>query len=551
MTETPATFADVLLRRADDEHDGLLFEDSRWSWRELVQECADRSAVLQELRRPERAFHVGVLLENVPEFLFLIGAGALSGATVVGINSTRRGEELAADIRGVDCDLVVTDAHGAALLAGLDLGLPSERVLECDGADWQARLERHRGAPLEPTAEARDPRTLLMLLFTSGSTGNPKAVICSTGRMAMLASANVMHITRDDVSYNAMPMFHGNAIMACFAPAALVGGTFVLRRKFSASGFLPDVLRYGVTFFNYVGRSLAYLLHQPENPDEKRTRLRAAFGTEAAPLDRAEFERRFGVAPTESYGSSEGAVVISHGPDAPPGSLGTPPAVMPVQIQDPDGNECPPAEFDVDGKLLNSAECIGEIVNTQGAMMFEGYYKNPEATAARIDGTAYRSGDLGYRDKGGFFYFAGRAGDWMRVDSENFASAPIERVLARFPGVLLVAVYPVPDSRTGDRVMATLSMADGEQFSPAAFYQFLTEQPDMGTKWAPTYVRLVEDVPVTATRKIDKMRLRRESWLVDDPIYVREEDCYALLREDKRAEILAEYAMFDRPTAAL
>lgn len=152
--------------------------------------------------------------------------------------------------------------------------------------------------------------------------------------------------------------------------------------------------------------------------------------------------------------------------------------------------------------------------------MFEGYYRNPEATAERVDGATYKSGDLGYRDADGFFYFAGRGGDWMRVDSENFAAAPVERILARFQGVALVAVYPVPDPRTGDQVMATIQMAAGETFAPGAFGRFLSEQPDLGTKWAPRFVRVVEDIPVTATRKIDKKDLRRRSWKVDDKVYL-------------------------------
>ena len=550
MTDSPTTFAEVLLLRAEDDHPGLLFEDSHWSWRELVQECIDRSELLLELRRPGRPFHVGVLLENLPEFLFLIGAAAFSGATVVGINATRRGEELAADIRGVDCDVIVTDTTLVGLLDGLDTGVAEDRVFTIEGPQWTERLNRHRDAELRITEEASDPRTTLLLLFTSGSTGAPKAVICSTGRLAGLAAANIMNLTRDDVSYNAMPLFHGNAVMASFAPTALAGGTVAMRRRFSASGFLPDVRKFGATFFNYVGRSLAYILSVPESPEEPNTTLRAGFGTEAAPRDRSEFERRFGVAPTENYGSSEGAVIIMRTPETPPHALGLPPGHLRAQIQDALGQECPPAEFDENGVLLNAAECIGEIVNPDGAAMFEGYYNNPEASAQRLDGPAYHSGDLGYRDAEGFFYFAGRTGDWMRVDSENFASGPIERILARLPGLQLVAVYPVPDARTGDQVMATLSMVEGADFSPEHFAAFLNAQPDLGTKWAPKYVRLVREIPVTATRKIDKMALRRAGWLVEDPVYVRFDGTYAPLTDEAREQLLAEFARYDRLPSA-
>lgn len=547
VAERRLTFADLLLMRAEDDHPGLLFEDSRWTWREVVRECAARASVLSALRRPDRPFHVGVLLENVPEYIFLIGASALAGATLIGINPTRRGTELAADIRGVDCDLVLTDRAGLALLEGLDTAVDADRVLLVDGDEWRARVESAAAEPITISPEAGDPATRLLLTFTSGSTGAPKAVICTTGRLAALGAINYCSLTRADVTYNAMPLFHGNAIMACWAPSVFSGATYTMRRKFSVSGFLPDVRRYGVTFFNYVGRSLAYLLTAPESPLERDTNLRVVFGTEAAPRDRDEFERRYGVRPIESYGSSEGAVVIGLTPDSPPHSLGRAPEGMSVEIHDENGKQCPRAVFDDKGALLNAGEAIGEIVNTTGAAMFEGYYRNVSATAERIDGGTYRSGDLGYRDADGFFYFAGRSGDRIRVDSENFSAAPVERILARFPGVRLVAVYPVPDPRTGDRVMATIQMDDGTAFDPETFGRFVAEQPDLGTKWAPRIVRIATAIPVTATRKINKPVLRTESWLVEDPLYLGDSECrYVLASPGALDALRSEYERYGR-----
>lgn len=551
VAEQRITFADILGRRRGDTRPGLLFEDQRFTWDEVVREAEKRAVVLRGLRREGRPFHVGVLLENVPDYIFLIGAGALAGATIVGINPTRRGAELAADIRGVDCDLIVTDSDQAALLDGLDTGVEADRLLTIDSPRWAEALEAAASVDLPDIPEASDPTTTLLLTFTSGSTGAPKAVICSTGRMASLSAINHLSFTREDITYNSMPLFHGNAVFSCWGPSVFTGATFSMRRKFSASGFLPDVLKFGATFFNYVGRSLAYILAVPESPEEKQTRLRLVFGTEASPHDRDEFERRFGTRPIESYGSSEGGVVISLTPDSPRNALGLPPEFMDVRVVDADGRECPRAEFDEGGRLLNPDVAIGEIVNRTGAAMFEGYYRNPEATAERIDGATYKSGDLGYRDEAGFFYFAGRGGDWLRVDSENFAAAPVERILARFPGVVLVAVYPVPDPRTGDQVMASIEMAPGVTFDPEAFGRFLSEQSDLGTKWAPRFVRVVQDIPVTATRKIDKKDLRRQSWTVEDAVYLGDTKTheYRLMDDDDEAALLAEYERYGRSPA--
>ncbi|HEY5252408.1 MAG TPA: AMP-binding protein, partial [Acidimicrobiales bacterium] len=131
MTEEPQTMAALLRTRADDDAPGILFEDRAWTWRQVVDESERRAGLAAALRRPG-PFHIGVLLDNVPDYLFWLGGAALAGATVVGINPTRRGEELARDIRFADCQLVVTDTAGAALLEGLDLGLDPDRVLHID-----------------------------------------------------------------------------------------------------------------------------------------------------------------------------------------------------------------------------------------------------------------------------------------------------------------------------------------------------------------------------------------------------------------------------------
>ena len=131
------------------------------------------------------------------------------------------------------------------------------------------------------------------------------------------------------------------------------------------------------------------------------------------------------------------------------------------------------AEFDENGRLLNPDECIGEIVNKNIGAGFEGYYNNDEANAQRMRNGWYWSGDLGYRDEDGWFYFAGRDFEWLRVDGENFSAAPIERIIARYPGVILDAVYAVPDEEVGDQVMAALQVHDARAFDPAAFDAFL------------------------------------------------------------------------------
>jgi fatty-acyl-CoA synthase len=538
-----STIAGLLLARAEDDNTALLFEDQRWSWRELVAEAATRSAFLQRLRPRERPWHVGVLLENTPEYVFLIAGAALCGATVVGINPTRRGAELAGDVRGTDCAMIVTDHAYGGLLDGVDHGVA--HILDASSSEYADLLATRSGAAAEATAEGLDPRSTLLLLFTSGSTGAPKAVICSTGRWAFICQVTPLTFTSADVAYNAMPVFHGNALMGSLGPCLANGAAFAMRRRFSASGFLPDIRRFGATFFNYVGRSLAYVLAQPERPEESDNRLRFGFGTEASARDRAEFSRRYGCPLLESYGSSEGTCYIIHTPDTPEGALGVPQQGFVVDIVNASGQACPPARFDASGVMLNREAAVGEIVSRGAAARFEGYYKNPGASQDRLRDGDFWTGDLGYRDEKGFYWFAGRTADWLRVDSENFAAAPVEQILGRFPGVTAAAVYSLPDPVTGDQVMAALEFRDGE-FDPDAFASFLGQQPDLGTKWAPRLIRIVTDLPLTATHKVSKPILRRMLWNGQDPVYERTGEGYVQMTANSKAALEAEYVRHGR-----
>src|SRR5262245_25376210 len=293
------TVGALLAARAGDAGGGLRTAagDASWTWAETAAEAAARAALLTEHGLAGR--HVGVLLDNVPEFVFLLGAAALSGSVVVGVNPTRRGEELARDVRHTACALVLTDAAHAPLLAGLDLGA---EVRPVDEPSWSAEVERHRGAPVPPSLPPAE--ALWALLFTSGSTGAPKAVRLSQGRAARTVGPAAAAFGPGDVLYCAMPLFHGNALMACLLPGLAAGATVVLKERFSRSGEPDDVRRHGCTYFNYVGRALAYLLARPEEPTDADNPLVWCLGSEASPWDRAEFRRRFGCYVTEGYSSS-------------------------------------------------------------------------------------------------------------------------------------------------------------------------------------------------------------------------------------------------------
>jgi fatty-acyl-CoA synthase len=553
------TVAAMLAARAEDDRTGVMDAGGSWTWGQAVAEGAARGALAQSLMGDRRP-HIGVLLPNGPEYLFWLNGAALAGAAIVGINPTRRGDALAADVRATDCAMIVTDDEGAALLVGLDLGVDKDRVLVVGTARYEALVAGLAGGPaaraLVDEAGGVDEESLYLLIFTSGTTGAPKAVRCTQGRLAGIAevAAPGYGYTSSDVCYCPMPLFHGNALMALWGPSVMVGATIAVRPRFSASAFLEDVRLFGATKFSYVGKAIAYILATPERPDDAENTLQSAFGTEASVRDRSRFRTRFGCYLIEGYGQSEGGAAINPVLGMPKGALGMPVDSVDLAVISPDtGGECPPAEFDDEGQLLNAGQAIGEIVNRSGRGKFEGYYRREDAEQDRLRGGWYWTGDLGYVDKDGFFYFAGRSGDWLRVDSENFSAGPVEAVLSRNPDLAVVAVYPVPDtaSGAGDQVMVALEAAPGRPFDADGFAAWLLAQPDLGPKWLPRYVRISASLPQTATGKVTKVDLRAEAWACDDPVWWRPLDSSAvrfeLLSADEREKLAAGLAGNGRP----
>jgi len=547
------TIADRLLARSDDARPGLVAGDEGWTWREVVEASGARAAWLATHRTPG-PFHVAVLLDNVPEFAFWLGATALAGAVTVGANPTHRGPDLARDLAHTRCQVLVTDVAHLPLVDGLDLGTAlglvstaNPRVLVVDGPDQRGRFDG-AATSFDPPSVAED--ALGYLIFTSGTSGAPKACRCTQGRLARIgaAVAQIYEITPDDVCYVAMPLFHSNALMAGWSPTLSAGATLALPTggRFSASGFLPDVRRHGVTYFNYVGKPLSHILATPEHPDDADNTLTRVFGNEGAEDDLARFSERFGCRVVDSYGSTEGGAVVQRTPDTPPGALGRAPDDTMV-IDPATGEECATARFDADGRLINAEQAIGELVSKSGGAGFEGYWDNDEAEQARLRHGWYWTGDLAYRDEQGFFYFAGRSDDWLRVDGENFAAAPVSRILSRHPDVVLAVVYAVPDPVSGDQVMAALQLRPGAVFDPDAFAAFLAAQPDLGTKWAPRFVRVSEALPTTGTSKVLTRTLRADRWRSTDPIWWSPERPTGAAYQALEA---SDVALLDKATAA-
>jgi fatty-acyl-CoA synthase len=393
-------------------------------------------------------------------------------------------------------------------------------------ADFRARLDDEIGTGKSLDAPAIDlaGERNLMVIYTSGTTGLPKGInnnhfkLCAVGAVV---SSN-LGLTQEDVGYACMPLFHSNSMFVGLMPAFWVGGAMALRERFSASQFVPDVLRYGVTYWNYVGEPVHYVLAAIEKQyggDEKRiaaeitndprNKLRCAVGNGAAPPDIDRFIQWLGLEDMyELYGSTEAAISTFRRKGDPRGSVGEVTDAA-VKILNPAGEECPPAELGPDGKILNYEQCVGEICRAAADTgLFQGYFDNAKANTDKYRDGVYHSGDLGHilvRDGRRFLFFDGRTDDWIRKDGENFSAGQVGRLLTEHPDVQLAVAYGVPCSVSDELVMAALKLRPGVRFDPKGFFDWCEAQvtgASMDRKWFPDFVRVVDDFEYTETQKV-------------------------------------------------
>jgi fatty-acyl-CoA synthase len=362
--------------------------------------------------------------------------------------------------------------------------------------------------------------------------------------IGMAVSSN-LGLGPDDVGYACMPLFHSNAMFLGFMPAFHVGGGLALRERFSASAFVPDVLRYGVTYWNYVGEPVHYVLGAIEKHyggDEARiereitnnpkNRLAYALGNGAAAPDIERFTKWLGLEDMlELYGSTEAAISTFRRKGDPRGCCG--------EITDGDvkilterGQECAPATLGPDGKITNYAEAVGEICRVAADTgLFQGYFDNADANRSKYRDGVYHSGDLGHvlvRDGKRYLFFDGRTDDWIRKDGENFSALQVARHLQEHSDIVLAAAYGVPCAVSDELVMVALKLRARARFDPQEVFDFcedLVANGGMDRKWFPDFVRIVDEFEYTQTEKILVRNLKRVHFdrrrLPDEPLYWR------------------------------
>jgi len=319
-----------------------------------------------------------------------------------------------------------------------------------------------------------------------------------------------------------MPLFHSNAIFLGLMPMMAVGGSFLLKRRFSASAFEGDILENGVTYMNYVGQPIHYILVALEKKygseeaveaalrNHPGNRFRIAYGNGAPPIDRKKLTRYLGMEHVyELYGSTEAPITTIVMPGDPIESVGAPDTKK-IMILNGNDEPCPPGILDEHGKLLNYEEAVGEIVRKMDPdnIFFDGYFRNQGASNKKYRGGYYRSGDLGHiciHKRKRYLYFDGRTDDWIRKDGENFSAENVSQYASDLPGVELATAFGAPCEVSDEKVMVALKLAKNEEFDPQkAFDWFMKQQQGVGMdpKWMPDYIRIVDEFEETRTHKI-------------------------------------------------
>ena len=549
--DAPLTVRDQLEARANHARVAdkvvLMQHDRSWTYREYRDESVRTAHFLRRRLGPideQRPGHVAMMLENHLELMSLYGGCAYAGLTLFGINTGLRGDTLTGLIRHSRSRILVCDERSwpevERVLGQLSLDPENVLIVPSEGGElpaercFPARLDDEvgpAGASLEPPDADVRPESNLMIIYTSGTTGLPKGInnnhfkLCATG----IGVSRNMGLDENDVGYACMPLFHSNSMFVGFMPAFWVGGSMGIRERFSASNFVADIFKYGTTYWNYVGEPVHYVLsaiRRQFDGDEKRIRaeltehpknaLRYAVGNGASPPDIELFSEWFDLDDMfELYGSTEAAISTFRRKGDPRGSVGEVDDAA-VVILDEDGLECPAAELDPDGKILNYEAAVGEICRrSEETGLFQGYFGNPEADAEKYRAGVYHSGDLGHvqiREGKRYLYFDGRTDDWIRKDGENFSALQVARLLQEHPEVVLAAAYGAPCSVSDELVMAALKLREGAAFDPQKFFDFCEEQVAHGSmdrKWFPDFVRIVDEFEYTETAKILVRNLKR------------------------------------------
>ena len=537
---TSHTVADIIEGWAERRPNNVAiwFEDKKYTYREYDAH-ANRYARWAQSIGLKKGDAVALLMENRPEYLFAWGGLVKIGVTAALINTNLRERALAHSLAISGAKHVILGAELADNYASAANDLKDRPTIWTTGGaiqgtqDLDKQLADQSDAPL-----AKDARKDLtagdkcFYIYTSGTTGLPKAANMSHLRIQVMmhSFASAMKSTERDRMYVVLPLYHSAGGVCAIGSVLTVGGSIILRRKFSATQFWDDCKKYGATQFEYIGELCRYLLNSPPHPLERKHKLRVIMGNGLRPEIWPAFKARFRIPRIiEFYGATEGNVALVN-LDGKIGSVGRIPNYMrkllptrlvlfdiekeqPVRGADGFCIECKPDEV---------GEAIGKIDAERGR--FEGYTKGADTEKKILrdvfekDDAWFRTGDLLRRDAQGYFFFVDRIGDTFRWKGENVATSEVAEAISVFPGVKEANVYgvkvPGTDGRAGMAALVT-----GGPIDLVKLKEHLDRNLPVYAR--PIFLRLQGEIEVTGTFKHRKVELVKEGFdprCISDPL---------------------------------
>lgn len=498
------TIPAMLERRAEESPDRPLqrFGEVRRTVREARDAAAAAGAFLRE-RGIGPGDRVALISPNRLELLDLILGCGWIGAIAVPINTASRGAQL---------HHILTNSGARLLICAPDLlehvsALPDVgSVVEIFCFDEDAPSANARRVPVfEGFAEPHpvDPSTTAAILYTSGTTGVSKGVMCPHaqfywwGRNVSLQ----LEITEDDVLYTTLPIFHTNALNAFFQ-ALVSGAEYVMGQRFSASRFWDQLRDTGATVTYLLGAMVSILASRPPADSDRHHNTTVALAPATPPALLASFADRFGVTLIDGYGSTETNAVFSASRTAQKaGSLGTLQPGFEARIVDGFGAEQPPG---VPGELL--------VRSTQPFAFASGYFQMAESTVEAWQDLWFHTGDRLVVDEDGWYRFVDRLKDVIRRRGENISSVEVESALRLHPSVADVAVYAVDSELGEDEVMAAIVLREDATIDLAEVGSFLA--PMLSYFAIPRFLVVLDAFPLTENGKVKKSVLRDQGRLI-------------------------------------
>ncbi|MGZ4271467.1 MAG: long-chain-fatty-acid--CoA ligase [Solirubrobacteraceae bacterium] len=482
-----------------------LYDGGRLTYAQL-DALTDRFAVGLRAAGMGRGETVGLQLPNIPQFLIAYFGMLKAGCIGVPLNVLLKAPELAYCLGDARARSLITWAGVAdeAVKGAADAGVHTVYVVNTPGVPEPAAGRRFEELlavdPETPPMEPTDPGDTAVIVYTSGTTGQPKGAELTHYQLYMNADTpgRLFGIRDDDVVLVVLPLFHVFGLSSQLNVCVRFGATMSLVPRFDPEKVLEVMQRDGVTIFEGVPTMYVALLHHPTLAEYDMTRLRIGVsGGAPIPAEVLDaFEEKFGIVILEGYGLTETASTTTFNVSAAERkiySVGKPIWGVEVQIWDDENRPLPPG-----------ADHVGEIV-IRGVNMMRGYFGNPEATAEAFAGGWFHTGDLGYRDEDGFYFIVDRKKELIIRGGYNVYPREVEEVLYTHPAVAAAAVVGVPDERLGEEVKAYVETKPGTTATEQEVIDFMRTRVA-----AYKYPRMVEfrsELPKGPTGKILKKEL--------------------------------------------